>query len=248
MRTVALDIETAPAVVFAFSGFKVNIGLDQIIEDPRMMGISWQWEGEKKVHWMSEYHDTREDMLAKVHEILDEADVVIHYNGKRFDTPWILGELLVEGYPPPSPFAQIDLFQQLKSKARFFSGKLDYAARRLLDDSKVSHTGFKLWRDCLIGDDAEKAKAWALMKRYGIKDTALLFPLYNKIKGWITAGHPNRALIDGVDFGCPVCASTSVQRRGYAYTGISKFQRYQCTDCGKWFRDGTRVGTTAGRL
>lgn len=248
MRTVALDIETAPAVVFAFSGYKTNIGIDQIIEDPRMIAVSWQWEGEKRVNFRSEYHDGYLEMLQDLWEVLNEADVVVHYNGKRFDTPWITGEFIVNGLPPVSPFAQIDLYQQLKSKARFFSGKLDYASRRLLEDRKVAHTGFKLWRDCLIGDEAEKAKAWALMKRYAVKDTALLFPIYNKIRGWITAGHPNRALIDGVAEGCPICASTNSQRRGFHHTGASTFQRYQCQDCGKWWHGNTRLATTTGRL
>lgn len=248
MRVVALDIETAPAIVFAFSGFKVNIGIDQIIEDPRMIAVSWQWEGEKKVNFASEYHDGYDEMLVALHRVLDEADVVIHYNGKRFDIPWITGEFIVNGLVPVSPYQQIDLYQQLKSKARFFSGKLDYAARRLLDDSKVSHTGFKLWRDCLIGDEDEKRKAWALMKKYAIKDTALLFPIYDQIKGWITAGHPNRALIDGLVGACPICASENVQKRGFAHTGISTFQRLQCQDCGKWFRGSARIGTTDVRL
>lgn len=247
MRVVALDIETAPAVAFSFTGFKANIGVEQIIEDPRMIAFSYQWEGHKKIGFYSEYHDGRGKMLDALHAILDEADVVMGYNSKAFDIPWITGELIVEGYDPPSPYQQIDLYQLLKGKTRFFSRKLDYAALRILDDRKVTHTGFRLWRDCLIGTEEERAKAWALMKRYAIKDTALLFPLYERIKPWITTGHPNRALLDNVQDGCPICASTNIQKRGYAPTGSSIFQRYQCMDCKKWFRGSQRVGTTTMR-
>lgn len=246
-RIVALDIETAPAVAFSFTGFKANIGIDQIIEHPRMIAFSYQWEGQKNVGFYSEYHDGRTAMLDAIHSILDEADVIVTYNGKMFDQPWITGELIVEEYAPPSPWQHIDLYQILKSKTRFFSRKLDYAAIRILDDRKISHTGFRLWRDCLIGTDEEKKKAWALMKKYAIKDTALLFPLYNKIQGWITTGHPNRALLDGVEAGCPRCSSTQVQKRGYKYTNASKFQQYQCQDCGAWFNDSHRIETTLAR-
>lgn len=245
-RIVALDIETAPAVAFTFTGFKANIGIEQIIEDPRMIAFSYQWEGEKRVGFYSEYHNGRKEMLDAIHAILDEADVVVHYNGKSFDIPWITGELMVEGYAPPAPYQQIDLYQTLKGKTRFFSRKLDYASQRLLDDRKVSHSGFRLWRDCLIGNDEEQRKAWALMKRYAIKDTALLFPLYERTKAWITTGHPNRALLDGSATGCPVCGSENAQKRGFSYTGVSKFQRYQC-ECGKWYRGGQRIATTEAR-
>lgn len=246
-RIVALDIETAPAVAFSFTGFKANIGIDQIIEHPRIIGFSYQWEGQKRVYWADEYHDGRSTMLDVLHSVLNEADVVITYNGKNFDIPWITGELIVEGYSPVSPFQHIDLYQILKSKTRFFSRKLDYAAIRILDDRKVSHTGFKLWRDCLIGSPEEKTKAWALMKKYGLKDTALLFPLYYKIQGWITTGHPNRALLDGLTDACPRCSSEHIQKRGFKYTNASKFQQYQCQSCGAWFHDGRRVETTLAR-
>lgn len=249
MRVVALDIETAPAVAFSFTGWKANIGIEQIIEHPRMIAFSYQWEGTKTVGFYSEYHDGRKEMLDAVNRILDEADVVITYNGKSFDQPWIESELAVEGYGDRlhSPYQHIDLYQIIKSKMRFFSRKLDYAALRLLDDRKITHTGFRLWRDCLIGDEVEQRKAWDLMRRYAKKDTALLFPLYYLIRPWITTGHPNRAMVDGVFNGCRICASENIQKRGFNYSNAGKFQRYQCQDCGAWFHDGRRLETVLAR-
>ena len=120
----------------------------------------------------------------------------------------------------------------------------------LLDERKVSHTGFRLWRDCDMGTDAEKAAAWKLMKKYAVKDTALLMPLYEQIKAYIP-NHPNIALMEGTD-GCPACGKTEhIQQRGYSYTSASKFKRYQCYKptggCGRWFYGGKRVGTTEMR-
>ncbi len=34
-KIVALDIETAPAIAYSFTGFKANIGLEQVPETPR---------------------------------------------------------------------------------------------------------------------------------------------------------------------------------------------------------------------
>lgn len=251
MRLVSLDIETAPALVYTFRAYgEQGIGMDQIVDHPRIIGFSYQWEGSKTVGWYSEYHHGRKEMLDAFHAILSEADAIMTYNGKTFDLPWILGELMIEeGYAPVPPVQHIDLYQILKGKTRFFLRKLDYAALRFLDERKVSHTGFLMWRECLMGNDDEKRKAWDLMRKYGKRDTALLFPLYEKIKGWTTTGHPNRALYDSVAEGCPVCASTNIQKRGYTYKLGGKYQRYQCQEdnCGKWFHGGKRLETTLAR-
>lgn len=240
MRILALDIETSPALVRTFSLFRPVIGHGQIVESSRMICFSAQWEG-GKVQFFSEFHHSRQEMLQAIHDLLDEADVVITYNGKKFDIPWIHGELISEGFLPPSPVKHVDLYQVIRSNARFLSNKLDYVASRLLDEKKVAHSGFQLWIDCLDGDP----KAWNLMRRYAKKDTALLLPLYYKLRPWVK-GHPSRPLHDDGD-GCPKCGSDNYQRRGYATTSVSKFQRYQCKNCGSWFRGSTRVGAVSSR-
>jgi hypothetical protein len=142
---------------------------------------------------------------------------------------------------PPSPFKQIDLFTAVKGNMRNLSNKLDYVSQKLLGDHKTVHTGFKLWRDCLAGDP----KAWALMKRYNIKDTKLMIPLYERLRPYIKQ-HPNVNPFNGKD-GCPACGSLDFQKRGYSYVGVSKYQRYQCTSCGGWFKDGHALERTSFR-
>lgn len=242
MKLLALDIETAPALVYTFSLFKPVIGINQIVEPGRILCFSAQWRGEKKVMFYSEHKHGQEDMLAKLHELLDEADVILHQNGERFDIPWIKGELMLAGFQPPSPFQQIDLLRFMRSNTRLLSKKLDYLAQRFLNESKVTHTGFQLWIDCLNGDE----KAWKLMEKYAVKDTKLLLPLYEKIKGWIP-NHPNVALIEGEQLSCTRCNSKNYQRRGYRHTNASTYRQFQCKDCGGWFRAAHRVATNVVR-
>lgn len=241
LKILAIDIETAPALVYTFSLFKPFIGHNQVVESSRVICFSAQWTDDKTTQFYSEYHDGRPTMLRELHNLLDEADVLLTYNGKKFDEPWIRGELLVEGFDPPSPSLHIDLYQVIRSNARFLSNKLDYVVRRLLDDAKTTHTGFQLWVDCLAGDP----EAWKLMRKYAKKDTALLIPLYEKLRPWIKQ-HPN-ASVGTENPGCPKCGSSHFQRRGQQRTGISTFQRYQCQSCRGWFRDGTRIGATPYR-
>lgn len=239
MKLLALDIETAPGTAYFFQTFKTTIGIEQIITPPRMLAISWQWMGEKKVHFMSEHHDGREKMLDTTHALLDDADVVLHYNGNRFDLPWITGELLMDGYAPPAPVQSIDLYRELRKISRLPSGKLDYAAQRLLGKSKLATGGFGLWRGCMEGDEA----SWRTMKKYSIQDTALLLPLYERIRPYIKV-HPNVAVINSMGHACPRCSGTRLQRRGSAVTSTRRYQRYQCLDCSAWSRGAHSTGTT----
>lgn len=242
MKILALDIETKAAIGYFYQAYKPVIGADQIIEPPRMIAFSAQWQNSKKVIFYSEHHNTRKEMLDELHALLDEADAIVTFNGKRFDLPWIYGELLVEGYLPPSPVKHIDLYQILKSNSRFISGKLDYAVQRLVGDRKVEGMNFAMWRKCYEGDE----KAWSLVRRYAKKDTELLWPLYNVLRPWIK-DHPNVALHDGNSAGCPNCGGTNLQRRGYSYTGVGKYRKYQCQTCGKWSKGSQNLGLTEFR-
>ena len=236
-RILLADIETAPAKAHVWGLFNQNIGLTQVLEDPRMMGFGAKWLGAKQVMWHSEYHDSRDKMLTEIHGLLDAADVVVHYNGNTFDTPWIQGELAVEGFDAPSPFKQIDLYRVVKRNMRFLSHKLQYVSGRLLNDSKVSHAGHQMWVDCLEGDDETKRKAWAAMRRYCKQDVALLEPLFHKTKPYFPASVNFAVYQPGDETACQKCAGTNLERRGVAYTAQRAFPQYRCHDCGGWTRD-----------
>lgn len=237
-RILLTDIETSPMLLAGFGLFNQNFSLDQIIEDPRIMGIGAKWLGGRPSRFWSEYHHSRDEMLEKVFTLLDEADAVVTYNGRRFDQPWIHGELEREGLGVPSPYKTIDLYQVGKNAVRFPSHKLQYLSQALLDDSKVGTGGIQLWIDCLWSEDPDvKRKAWNKMRRYCNHDVDLLEPLFLKLRPYLPA-NLNLAFLGGkTGLVCPVCESENLQWRGFARTASRRYRRYQCQDCGKWSKD-----------
>jgi len=236
-RVLLIDIESAPAKAHVWGLFNQNIGLTQVLEDPRMMGFGAKWLGDRRVQWFSEYHDDRITMLTKARDLLDEADVVSHYNGNTFDTPWIQGELAVEGLDAPSPFKQVDLYRVAKRNMRFLSHKLQYVAGRLVNDSKVAHSGHQMWVDCLEGDEETKRRAWNKMRQYCKQDVALLEPLFHKLKPYFPASVNFAVYSPGDEMACQKCAGTNLERRGVAYTAQRAYPQFRCNDCGGWTRD-----------
>lgn len=209
-----------------------NIGLPQIIENDYILSWSAKWLDSDDIFFESRQHKTSKGMLKHMYKLLDEADTVVHYNGKRFDIPWLNREFLLCGWTPPSPYKQVDLYQTVKATFRFPSYKLEYVAKALGLGGKIKHTGHELWIECMKKDP----QAWALMEEYNVYDTILTEKVYKILIPWIK-GHPNHSLYAEDSFVCPSCGSTNLHKRGFSHTLAATYRRYKCNSCGAWSRD-----------
>lgn len=232
MKILLLDIETAPNTAYVWGIFKENIPIARLRDSSYVMCFAAKWLGEKKVIFSSVHHDTPEDMLKKIHSMLDEADAVVHYNGTKFDIPTLNKEFLLYGMSPPAPYKQIDLLNTVRNQFKFVSNKLDYVSQQLGLGQKHDTT-FELWVKCMEGVKA----AWKKMEAYNKQDVLLLEKLYARLLPWIK-NHPNVGLYKEENLVCPVCGKSDYQSRGWYYGTTTRYQRYQCK-CGKWMR-GTK--------
>jgi len=230
MKILLLDIETSPNTAYVWKLFKETIPLARLIDSSEVLCWSAKWLGKKEVMFDSIYHSGSKKMLSNIHKLLDEADAVVHYNGKSFDIPTLNKEFLILGFPPPAPYKQVDLINTARGQFRFTSNKLDYICQRLGLGSKVE-TSFQLWIDCMNHDE----KAWKLMEKYNKNDVLMLENLYFKLLPWIK-NHPNLGLYTEEPNVCPHCGGTHYHKRGLSYTSTCAYQRYRCSDCGTWFR------------
>lgn len=230
MKCLAFDIETKPNTVYTWGLFDQNVGLNQISIPGAVICWSAKWLGKRDIMFASDFHDGHDEMVRKCWELFNEADVIVHYNGKSFDVPWMNAEFIQLGLTPPAPFQQIDLYSAMK-KCKFPSRKLEYISKAIGIGRKNKHEGFPLWVRCMEGNDA----AWERMKRYNMQDVRLVERLYDRVLPWIPS-IPSHATYN-VNKACPACGSKNLSPRGTAYTALSQYQRYVCDDCGKWSRD-----------
>lgn len=241
MRTLLVDIETAPNKAYVWGLWDQNIGLNQLETSSHILCWSAKWLGESEITYSGINHVSPKRMLGRIHKLLDEADVVVHYNGIKFDIPTLNKEFIKHGFKPPSPYKQVDLLQVCKRSFRFESNKLQYVSVALDIGSKVKHEGFELWIKCMNKDP----RAWARMERYNRGDVVLLEKLYHRLRPWIEK-HPSHAAHDGIEC-CPKCGSEKFQRRGFAVANMLKYARYQCQACAGWFRGNkTTTPRTSG--
>lgn len=238
-RILYLDLETSPNLAHVWGLWNQNVAISQLVKSTEVICFGARWHGSKQVIFKSIHHDGKAALIAEMHRVLDEADIVIGWNSQSFDIKHMYREFLQAGLTPPSPHKDLDLMKVVKSQFRMPSNKLDYVAQLLGVGAKTQHTGFQLWLDCMAGD----TKAWNLMRKYQIQDVNLLVDLYEHLKPWIKTG-PNIAAHNGDVAGCRNCGSERLHSRGTQVNGKSIYRRFQCQDCGTWNRGHRTLTTT----
>lgn len=247
-KVLVFDLETSPILARVWSIWQQNVGLNQIKEDWFLLSYAAKWLGVDGVMYQDlrgVIDDTTKgardaSLLQGMWQLLDEADVVITQNGIKFDSKKINARFVMNGYQPPSHYKHIDTLRIAKYNFGFTSNKLEYMTDKLCTKYKKQvqreFNGFELWKECL----ADNLKAWKCMEKYNKYDVLSLEELYYILAAW-DRKHPNFALMVGSETPICRCGSTTFRRNGYAYTQVSKFQRYKCTECGAETRGRTNV-------
>ena len=238
-RILVIDIETSPNLAYVWGLFNQNIGINQLFDVGEVLCFAAKWHDSSKVEFHSIYdfdkglttNEARELMIGAAWKLLDEADVVVHWNGKRFDIPWLQRMFLERGMAPPSPFKQLDLMNVVKKGMYFTSNKLDHVSQQLGVGKKVSTGGFELWLDCMFDD----LTAWRKMRRYNINDVKITDAVYDKLIPWIP-NHPHLGLFNGDMEKCGRCQVGELEKRGFKATSLGLYQQYRCKNCGSWSR------------
>lgn len=229
LKMLYLDIETTPHEGTFWSQFTKFIPLNQLRKPTYLLSWAAKWEGERDVKFRRHSAD---DCVTTIWELLDQADVVCHYNGKAFDIKHLNREFALAGLTPPSPYSQVDLLTTVRTNFKLASNKLDYVCQYFGLGTKVKHVGIELWYGCMEGNEDD----WKIMEKYNKRDVTLLPKLYKFLRPWIKT-HPNAGLVSSIDKPCcSTCGSSAVQSRGTYATKTSVYERFWCTNCGTWLR------------
>lgn len=181
LKKCFFDLEVSPNVGFFWqSGYKLNISPENIIHERAVICACYKFEGEpvKSIQWNN--GDDRE-LLVKLAEVINSADVIIGHNSIRFDTPWLRTRCLFHGIYLKPKINQIDTLQIARFGYRFNSNKLDYIAKFLGGKGKTS-TNFGMWKDIVLKNDKKALKE---MVDYCKNDVTELEEIYNKLQAYV---------------------------------------------------------------
>lgn len=232
------DIETSHNLVAKFSLREEYVPHTSIVQERYIICAAWKELGAKTTQAVSVLDDPKRyatsphddyHVVKTLHGMMSEADVIIAHNGDQFDSKWLAGRILAHKLSPLPPIQSIDTLKVARRVFSLNSNRLDYLGKYLGFGGKAS-TPHGLWMDVLRGDK----KAIKTMVDYNKRDVELLEQVFERLRPFAPE-HFNRQLQGAV--GCPRCESMHVQSRGTHKTTTQVYQRYQCVDCGGWFRD-----------
>jgi len=229
LKTIFLDIETAPMKSFHWKRWKENIGQNQVLSESFIIAFSYQFLGEEERYFLTTspsdvLAENDSDLVHSLYDILNDADIIIGHNINKFDIPFINSRMAYYNIQPPTHYRTIDTYRVLKQNFRLSSYKLGDVAEYFKLGCEKTKVDFTLWRSVMEGD----LKAIYNMGKYCSQDVYVLYKLYKKIQPFIS----NSPVLFTGSQTCPKCGSTNIDIEAKGYNTKSyKYDLYRCKDC-----------------
>ncbi len=203
---------------------------------PSTLCFASKWYGSKTVEFHAAWDDY-DAMVRRSWELYDQANLVVTYNGRRFDNAHFRGDWLQAGLAPPSPWKDVDLYQS--NRFGFTSRSLNHLCDILGLDVKSGKYSMDMAEACIEGD----VKAQATMRRYNVGDVKITEQAYDRLRGYLPS-HPHIGEIVEDERRCNQCGSVNLERNGVTRAIVIDYVLYRCGDCGANVK-GTRHSRSA---
>lgn len=231
-RRLYFDIEVSANIgLFWQSGYKLQIGTENIIKERAVICICYKWEDDNDVYYLQwDKKQCDKKLLQDFINVANTADELVGHNGDKFDLSWIRTRCLFHNIQMFPSYNTIDTLKVARSKFRFNSNRLDYIGK-FLGLGQKNHTNFDLWKDIMLKNDKT---AMNTMIDYCIQDVVLLEKVHKALSNHIPA-KTHYGVIFGQDKGsCPECGSDDliINQRRVTAAGTKKIQ-FICKTCHK---------------
>lgn len=201
---------------------------ESVVEWPRTICAAWQFYGNKRVEFASEWDDGRDTMLRRIWDAYDQTDVLYGHNVDRFDTRNLNAEWLTLGLNPPSPFQILDTLKEARKTFGFESNTLASLTDRTGVATKTDKYSVEMARGAVAGDKAKQRQ----IKAYNVGDIHASREFVDRLRGWIPS-HPHN-LIGTIDDRptCNQCWGDNLEPNGIKLAKQISYRLYRCRDCG----------------
>lgn len=243
VKYLYFDLESSLMEGYFFKIWDENIPITRVKKHSHLLTAAWATnDGEvESIRISPEDVKTGNDLavVVKMIEMINSCDVLVTYNGKRFDLKLLNTRAIYWGLPPIAAKKHVDLFEQAKKSFKFPSNSMQNVSKYLGLEGKLATGGTLLWERCANFDDKEVCnEALIEMETYNRQDIEATRDLHKRLQGWGKSA-PNIGTIakskDGVEgLRCIHCGSSDVSKimidgtAKQGYTSVSSFDLYRC--------------------
>lgn len=236
---LVFDIETAPIEAYVWGTHNQNIGVDMIKQDFTILSFAAKFVGKKGIIYLDnrgkrDFRDDK-DLVKKILDVLDKADILVSQNGINFDLKKIHSRAWFNNISRVTPKQKhVDLLLEGRKVFGHTSHKLAWISKALTPANQKSvhaaYPGFELWKEVMRGN----TKAWNEMRAYNKQDVLSTEAVFNDYMTWfdhidLRPFYKPKNLIERE---CRNCGSLFTERWGTQRTSAGLFQKYRCKDCG----------------
>lgn len=165
-------------------------------------------------------------LLKAFEKVYEQAEAILHYNGIRYDEPYVNTRRLIHGMDPLPRKPRIDLLYTAKSTFRVRSKRLDNVAKILGTSHQKSPVTGRHWVRAMAG----YRNSLAYVVRHCRADVLVLEEVYLRLRGRVY-NHPR---VTNDLAACRFCGGRVISR-GYALTSLkNRPRRVQCVECRAW--------------
>ena len=230
VKILSFDIETLPLLAYTWGAWEQNVNPVQLVKDWCLLSYSAKWLNSdsviSNVLTPSEAKRRNDKRITKeVWRLIDEADIIIGHNSRRFDIKKLNTRFWKHNMPVPGSYKHIDTLTSARSVFGITYNKLDYIAEFIGIQKKLD-TDFQLWKDC----DSGVKKALTKMREYNDVDAIIQEKIYLEMRSWIP-NHPDMTVFAGVNGACPICLKAGSKRIGEYTARKKQYPEYRCS-CG----------------
>lgn len=229
-KILFIDIETSPNVAYSWRvGYNLSITPDSIVQERRIICVSYKWHGDNKVHtvhWDKDQSD--KCILEHIVPVLNEADLIVGHNGDRFDMKWLRTRAAFHRVPMRARYKTVDTLKKAKASFYFNSNRLDYIAKFFGVGAKLEHSGFQMWKDVMAGDP----KAMKEMVEYCEMDVIVLEDVYLAMEKYIIPNTHAGVISGKAVSSCPSCGGEHITLLKNEVTARGTVSRLvECQSC-----------------
>lgn len=211
-KILVYDIETCRVPAKVFWTGKQFISHTQLMDEPRIISISWKWLGGDTVeHLVWDENQSDKDLVLEFAKVYNQADMVVGVNNDNFDNRWLNARIAKFGGYVNTHVRSFDVQKQAKRLFRLPSYSMAYMAKFFGVTLKQSHEGIVMWDKIEDGTRAEQLEYLQKMVDYNIGDIVTTEEIFLKLRKYM--GHKVHfgVLKGGARWSCPNCGGTNVE-------------------------------------
>jgi RNase P subunit RPR2 len=241
---LVLDIECSPDISPHYGPKTRFIGHKRVLEFSRVICWAAKWLGPGNPIMSASDRMGHRNQIETAYRLVDQADILVTFNGQSFDVKHLEREWLLAGLPPQSPVKHVDLYREIRRRFAFYSNSMAHILHMLGLDGKHQVDTMQLGLDCALRDDPD---AWQQLERYNRQDVRQTEAMYWRVLPWLDR-HPAVRLSQSGELLCRNCGSPDLQQIGVDSKATLSYPMYRCRKCGALSRAAYRSSRQANTV